>query len=199
MYHIPPSQDPQRDNTSYAFLDNVLTEEECKTADLIGGRLRLSDAAVNTTFSEKDVINSTLRKNKLGWMQISKETEFIYSKISQVVAVLNSKYFGLNISGIYEPLQYTLYNESGDHYGWHVDLHPQTFVPRKLSVVAMLSDSKEFRGGDLQLMTEQEPTTLENKKGRIYVFPSYVLHRVTPVTHGVRRTIVAWVGGEKFK
>jgi len=198
MYFIPPSQDPQRDSVSYAFLDDVFTAEELKMIESLGEKLRLSNADIATT-SGKDVVNNKTRKNKLGWIHVSKETEFIYSKISRATAALNARYFGLNISGMYEPLQYTLYNESGDHYGWHVDLHPQTFVPRKLSVVVMLSESREFKGGDLQLMTEQEPTTLENKKGRAYVFPSYVLHRVVPVTQGTRKTIVAWVGGEKFK
>lgn len=198
MYHIPPSQDPDRNSVSYAFLDDAFTGEECRMIDSLGEKLCLSDAKVATT-TGKELVNNTIRKNKLAWIHISKETEFLYSKISRAAAMLNAKYFGLNITGMYETLQYTLYNESGDHYGWHVDIHPQSFVPRKLSVVVMLSDSREFRGGDLQLMTEQEPTTLANKKGRIYVFPSYVLHRVTPVTHGIRKTVVAWVGGEKFK
>jgi PKHD-type hydroxylase len=198
MYYIPPSQDPQKENISSAFLDNVFSDEECEAIDSIGKRLTLLNADIAST-SGKEVVNNKIRKNKVGWIHVSKETEFIYSKVSQSVAKLNSKYFNVNVSGIYEPLQYTLYDQTGDHYGWHLDFNPQSFVPRKLSVIVMLSDTKEFTGGELQMMTDQNPNVLENKRGRVYVFPSYFLHRVSPITHGVRKTLVAWAGGERYK
>jgi predicted 2-oxoglutarate/Fe(II)-dependent dioxygenase YbiX len=44
-----------------------------------------------------------------------------------------------------------------------------------------------------------EPTKITKQKGLVAAFPSYVLHRVTPVTRGVRKTIVVWLTGPRFK
>jgi PKHD-type hydroxylase len=37
------------------------------------------------------------------------------------------------------------------------------------------------------------------KKGAVVLFPSFILHRVTPVTSGLRRSAVLWVGGSHYK
>ena len=67
-------------------------------------------------------------------------------------------------------------------------------------MVLMLSDPSDFIGGQLQIKTESDvPIDLEQKKGRAWFFPSYVLHRVTPVVKGTRRSLVLWVGGPEFK
>jgi PKHD-type hydroxylase len=73
-------------------------------------------------------------------------------------------------------------------------------APRKLSMAMLLSDPSEFEGGEFQVKTTSDDVqTLEVKKGRAWFFPSYMLHRVTPVTKGVRRSLVLWVGGPQFK
>ena len=67
-------------------------------------------------------------------------------------------------------------------------------------MVLSLSEPSEFEGGLLQVKIDNdEPKTLELKKGRAWFFPSYVLHRVTPVTKGIRKSVVIWVGGPAFK
>jgi PKHD-type hydroxylase len=64
----------------------------------------------------------------------------------------------------------------------------------------LLSDPSEFEGGELQVKPySDEVQTLEIKKGRAWFFPSYMLHKVTPVTKGTRRSLVLWVGGPAFK
>jgi PKHD-type hydroxylase len=64
----------------------------------------------------------------------------------------------------------------------------------------MLSDPKEFEGGELQIKSDSDNVkTLEQKKGRAWFFPSWTLHRVTPVVTGIRRSLVLWVGGPGFK
>jgi PKHD-type hydroxylase len=40
---------------------------------------------------------------------------------------------------------------------------------------------------------------MAQKRGRILFFPSFILHKVHPVTKGVRKSIVAWVEGPKFR
>ncbi len=36
-------------------------------------------------------------------------------------------------------------------------------------------------------------------RGNVVIFPSYMMHRVTPVTQGVRRSFVLWLGGDHYR
>ena len=72
-------------------------------------------------------------------------------------------------------------------------------APRKRSLVLQLSDPSDYEGGDLEFFVSAEPTPVERKKGLIVAFPSFVLHHVTPVTSGTRRTLVVWLSGPKFR
>jgi PKHD-type hydroxylase len=82
-------------------------------------------------------------------------------------------------------------------YGWHQDFGGG--ISRKLSMAVQLSDPSEYDGGALQVMTSGEPQSIPKKRGMIAVFPSYILHQVTPVTRGSRQSLVAWVSGPPFK
>jgi PKHD-type hydroxylase len=67
----------------------------------------------------------------------------------------------------------------------------------------VLSDPSEYEGGQFQMQTgspeEDKLMTVEQLKGRVIGFPSFLLHRVTPVTKGTRKSLVIWVEGPKFK
>ena len=70
----------------------------------------------------------------------------------------------------------------------------------------MLNNPNEFEGGDLEFY-EYSPYPLKNKlktdhmkkQGTIINFPSFVFHRVTPVTKGTRYSLVVWHTGPKLK
>jgi PKHD-type hydroxylase len=73
---------------------------------------------------------------------------------------------------------------------------------RKVSITVQLSDPSEYEGGDLQYFRGGNPDnadTVFKKKGYVFLFPSYMMHRVTPVTQGVRKSLVLWVGGEHYR
>jgi len=145
---------------------------------------------------------------KSGWQKIKSSfggiknyvTE-IWNKIKNVIATVNNQFFHAHLSGIYEPMQLTEYSASDKgYYDWHTDGGiDDKVVPRKISMVLMLSDESEYEGGYLQIKTSRNNETLEMKKGRAWFFPSYVLHRVTPITKGLRKTAVVWAGGEHWK
>jgi PKHD-type hydroxylase len=48
-------------------------------------------------------------------------------------------------------------------------------------------------------MFSPEPTKIKKEKGFIAMFPSFMLHRVTPITSGIRKTLVIWICGNAFK
>lgn len=105
-----------------------------------------------------------------------------------------------------ESVQASVYGEGG-HYGWHADAHAHEDGVRKLSVVLQLDDGGSYEGGDLRFRRfgaydedEMEPMAPEmRQRGSIVVFPSYQVHRVTPVTAGVRRSISLWLVGPRFR
>jgi len=145
--------------------------------------------------------NLDYRRTNVAWFDFRSEHEIIWNKIKDVIATVNNQFFHANLSGIYEPMQLTEYSASDKgYYDWHTDGGIEDkVVPRKISMVLMLSDESEYEGGYLQIKTSRDNETLEMKKGRAWFFPSYVLHRVTPITKGLRKTAVVWAGGEHWK
>ena len=75
---------------------------------------------------------------------------------------------------------------------------PDETSSRKISIVVQLSDPLEYEGGELQISDGGTNRVCEKTKGTIIIFPSYLLHRVTPVTKGTRRSLVLWVTGPPF-
>lgn len=96
-------------------------------------------------------------------------------------------------------VQIARYKGDGGHYEWHRDVFiPQDGKQRKLSVVLLLNDSSEFEGGEFQFKEVKSFDSMR-KVGSVIVFPSYMEHRVTPVTKGTRYTATCWIYGPAFK
>ncbi|WP_193222182.1 2OG-Fe(II) oxygenase [Alkalilimnicola sp. S0819] len=110
-----------------------------------------------------------------------------------------------------EQLQYGVYGPSG-HHGWHADqLLPGTEptnagLQRKLSFIISLNEGADYEGGDFEL-EYGHPESLERRRrvpelrqpGTLVVFPSFIYHRVLPVTRGERRTLVGFICGPPFR
>ena len=116
------------------------------------------------------------------------------------IRAANREAFGFDVTDFTE-CQFTEYvGDIGGFYGWHYDsyLHdnPHAF-DRKLSCVAMLSDPSDFDGGEFMFQFSNEPIKLE--KGSVIVFPSFLVHQVTPVTRGKRHTMVSWMEGAAWR
>lgn len=107
--------------------------------------------------------------------------------------------------------QFTKYEgDSKQHYSWHADAGTPKKIGdkiRKLSTIVMLSDPKDFEGGDLEFY-DYSPPGKKNKilktndikqKGTIITFPSFIIHRVLPVTKGTRYSLVVWHTGPQLK
>lgn len=143
---------------------------------------------------------SKIRRSKVSWLENTSDTSWIFKKLSDVVSPLNSQFYRFDLTGFGEPLQLTNYDQS-EHgmYGWHQDFGGSRNISRKLSVVLQLTDPSQYEGGNLQIMTGMEPITVRKQRGLIVAFPSFTVHQVTPVTHGSRQSLVAWISGPAFK
>ena len=99
----------------------------------------------------------------------------------------------------HEAIQFAEYG-AGQHYHWHTDNFPLSGAQtdRKITVICLMNDPLEFKGGTLQFRLYQEYTP-ELKKGSIISFPSIIEHRVLPIIEGVRYSATMWISGPRFK
>ena len=199
IFQIPPANSSGKDHTAY--WENFLTPDEVNLILAQPEWLNTKDGCVGGSTGES-LVNKETRTTQLAWLSAKPELIDIWNKFAQATAEINRHFFRFDLTGFYEPMQLGIYSEHDKgHYDWHIDASPSDkSVPRKLSIAMLLSDPSEFEGGELQVKTNSDQiSTLETKKGRAWFFPSYTLHRVTPVTKGVRRSLVLWSGGPEFR
>lgn len=83
--------------------------------------------------------------------------------------------------------------EGGGHYGDHVDNALMSGGRADLSFTLFLSEPGQYRGGDLVIVDRVEDRHFRLGRGELILYPSDTLHRVEPVTTGVRLAVVGWV------
>jgi PKHD-type hydroxylase len=188
----------QRNNVNhlnYYYFTSAFTIDEINKIKEIGDKLPKSVAAVGGG-DEHQV--SDYRKSEVSWIPDNKENEWLYKKIADYAIIANKEMWNFDIWGYQDSLQYTRYYGDGGHYDWHVDLGPN-LSNRKLSVVLQLSEPSEYEGGDLEINPGGNILTVPRGLGIICFFPSFLLHRVTPLTSGNRTTLVTWLCGANLR
>ena len=114
----------------------------------------------------------------------------------------NSDGWKFELSGLVgDDMPYVMrYDANGSgHNDWHVDLGQAATASRKLSFLLQLSESDSYEGGDLSFHNMNLDNNVVRTIGTMTVFPTYWLHRVSPVTQGVRYAAVGWVHGPSFR
>jgi PKHD-type hydroxylase len=188
-------------------------EEKLAITGSVGKNRNLNENPLN----EEEIIDLKKKRNSnIAWLN----DRWIYKEIQPYVHEANrlAKWnFDWDFS---ESCQFTKY-KLNQYYDWHCDSWdipydtPQDLNKhgkiRKLSVTCQLTDGSEYKGGELQFdYRNYEPNIRkENKhvitvkeilpKGSVVVFPSFVWHRVKPVTKGTRYSLVIWNLGYPFK
>jgi PKHD-type hydroxylase len=198
---LPPTDTYNK--STHAFWENFLADEEIDKILAHSSWFENEPSKVTLdTSQETSNYDKTVRSSTNAWLPYDSSTKFFYDKLTEVVNKVNKTYFQFDLTGFYEPGQLTIYKGADeDHYSCHCDnFFGCDVVPRKLSMSLLLSHPNEFVGGDLEIFPQSlEPVKLEQKRGRAWFFPSYMLHRVNKVTAGTRRSLVLWIGGPSFK
>lgn len=196
VYQLTPPPSIAIPEISFATWKNGFNESELARIIEIGDQLSITSA----TIGGRGNVDDNIRQSNTGWIALTEDTQFIYDRLGYVARQLNGQFFDFDIWGFVEDLQYTIYDDTGGHYTWHLDRGGSTSdTPRKLSLVLQLSDPSEYEGGDLEIFDGPVPSKVDKEKGLISAFPSFILHRVTPVTKGTRKTLVVWLTGPRFK
>ena len=126
--------------------------------------------------------------------------QWVQDLLWHYVALANAKAFDIDVQNDAE-IQFTEYDAAkAGHYDWHHDIqwHGDGMSDRKLSITVQLSDPSEYEGGAFEF-DEVKTNADFTSKGTILIFPSYLRHRVSPVTKGIRRSLVAWFKGPRWK
>jgi PKHD-type hydroxylase len=181
---------------NYYYFTNAFTHDEIIRIREFGDSQPKIEASV--VGDDGKASPSDYRKSEISWLDDNPDTQWIYEKIAGYAKTANREMWNFDIWGYHDSLQYTTYYGDGGHYDWHADLGP-AISNRKLSVVLQLSDPSEYDGGDLQMNPGGNILTVEKGLGTICFFPSFLLHRVTPLTSGVRKSLVTWLCGANLR
>lgn len=174
------------------FLDSVINF--CET-------FPVQEAAIGF---DGNSVNNQYRKSDIRWINTyDLNAKFITETLWNYAVDANRNNFGFDINYLRD-IQYTTYkSEQNGKYDWHEDvfwLNP-TAYHRKLSVVIQLTDPSEYEGGCFEIDSQFGVLDQQEikKRGTVLIFPSFVRHRVTPVTSGQRKSLVAWIEGPKWR
>lgn len=143
--------------------------------------------------------NAEIRRSQVVMLGDESKYDWIYERLWAAAQECNRRFFCVDIAGVEANVQLARY-DSGDRgfYDWHTDfagLRPL----RKLSISIQLSRPEDYDGGDLELLYGTAPQRLDRARGSFLAFPSFMLHRVTPVTRGTRWSLVAWILGTRWR
>lgn len=179
---------------TWCYVEDAFTSEEVDKIIEAGEKENIIEAQVYSNISDNNA-----RSTSISWIPSNdKENEWIFRRLTDIILNINKNYFNYDLTTI-QNLQYSIYRVGG-FYKDHVDIMSLTVIGnRKLSFSVMLTDSEEYKGGELLLKNSFKPIGTPKKRGTVVFFPSYVLHEVTPVTEGIRKTLVGWVLGPNFK
>jgi len=141
------------------------------------------------------------RRSELVWIDKIDGMGWVMDRLIDLVRTSNRDRFDFDLRDFAESPQVSTYNAaSGGHFAWHSDIGDGRFArQRKLALVLQLSTSKSYEGGDLQIMPSANVLTANRDQGCVSIFPSFSLHQVTPITHGIRHSLTVWSHGPSFR
>jgi len=184
----------------YIMLGNkpVFSKEECEQIIKLGNSLPKQDAKTGTDVITDAKLDYEQRRADIAWIPFEKMPN-MYGTLLERGLRFNNNFFGFDGLQLAEPAQFTQYSQR-HHYDWHSDsAYDMTNEPlvRKLTMVTLLSDPKDFTGGELQIINNKQTYSL--KQGYAIFFASFIAHRVLPVKTGTRVSLQTWFNGPPLK
>lgn len=178
----------------------TFTPEECERIVRMSDKLYGNKSTIGAGKSE-GTYNPNIRSVDTYNLEFNEETAWMFNRIAGAVATVNAEHYRFDLMGITHAVQLLHYKASENgKYDWHIDAGEGNSSTRKLSLSVPLTLKSSYKGGDLELMNNGSHMKAYTEMGSITFFPSYMPHRVTPVTEGERWVIVVWVhGSSRFR
>ena len=195
-------RETNKQRITHYWFNNFFNDEEIDNLQtIVDTNNTFKDGEVFANSDTEIVTNKSVRRSNITFLDDYSKYEYFYRKIVDQICFVNSTIYNYSLTYI-EDLQYTTYYaENSGTYDWHTDdiiggLQPKDI--RKLSFSILLSEpGVDFEGGEFEFSVENRNKTAvdELRKGTILFFPSPMLHRVKPVTKGIRKSLVGWIHG----
>lgn len=184
-----------KDITSWVALENIFTDQELDEIVIQGNRVKKTSGTVSGSISDYRVCDIAWLKSD----EVESDFDWVYATLTDAIKKVNNEYFQFDLTHL-TALQFTVYDgKNNSNYQKHMDLG-RSFPNRKLSFSIQLSNDNEYTGGDLRFhYIKTQPEIAPRTRGKIIFFPTWMVHDVTPVTQGIRYSLVGWVNGPNFK
>lgn len=181
--------EPNASISTVHWQPHVLSADECAAVAAMGRAMPPIQGRV-------ELGADTYRVSHIAWIEPDEGNHWLFHRLGALFTQVNRR-FGYDLAGFVDALQFTEYG-AGQHFDWHMDIGRDQTSLRKLSVTVQLSDAGDYDGGALEFVG-LGPMAESRTLGSATFFPSYLGHRVSPVTRGVRRSLVAWASGTPFR
>ena len=205
-------------NEWFVFTD-VIDNKTCNKLKRLGSK-QWEAAAIDTKKGTTDEERKKGRKPEMGVDEKTRVTDVAWTNDQWVYDVIWPFMMQANAEAGWqyeiksaESSQITRYKKGG-FYNFHRDgagchlvkynnptnafMHDNV---RKLSMTLLLN--KSFEGGDFEFASYNKEkcdiASVEMNQGDIVVFPSWMEHRVAPITKGIRYSLVTWFLGPPFR
>lgn len=185
-------------NNVWEVWPSALSGEECDA--VIARAQSYPDQSATVGFQGTARSDQAYRLSMIRWLDVRTEQDLV-GRLMAFVHSSNRTNFGVDIAAPYD-LQFTEYHGSArGKYDWHQDVWLESTRPfdRKLSIVVQLSDPADYEGGAFEFFGVEHPGATFAPRGSMLIFPSFLQHRVLPVAAGIRRSLVSWVEGPRWR
>ena len=182
--------------TPFFSIPGALSSVECDGLVAEVAQSQMKDAVLVRQSAAQDI-----RRADVAWLDDIQAMGWVMDRMIRLVSDANRAAFGFDLTDFGESAQVARYGaERQGHFDWHSDIGAgQWAARRKLTVVVQLSDPDAYEGGKLEIWPSNAVIAAAATRGTATVFPSFVLHRVTPVTFGTRWSLTLWAHGPAFR
>ncbi|MDZ4393929.1 2OG-Fe(II) oxygenase [Cypionkella sp.] len=182
--------------TPYVFVPDALSPTECDDLIALIAAHHLKDAGLVRGTTAHDI-----RRAEIAWLDDIREASWVMDRMISHTARANREAFQFELSDFGESPQVARYTaERAGHFDWHSDIGAGAWAAkRKLTIVVQLSDPAAYEGGTLELRPDSNIAQAPRSRGTATIFPSFTLHRVTPLTLGTRWSLTLWSHGPAFR
>lgn len=182
--------------TAHVTLPNALSAADCDRLIALAQTAQMKDAGL-----VRQTTAHQIRRAEIAWLDDLPQGGWAMDQMIAHVAQANREGFNFDLTDFGESAQIARYGaEEQGHFAWHSDIGTGAWAARrKLTLVVQLSDPGTYQGGALELQPDSSVTTAPRDRGAAVLFPSFILHRVTPVTEGQRWSLTLWAHGPAFR
>jgi PKHD-type hydroxylase len=182
--------------TPFHLIPEALSPDECDRLIALCKAGPMKDAGL-----VRQTTAHQIRRAELSWLDDLPEAAWVMERMTRLIAQANREAFGFDLTDFLESPQVARYGaEREAHFDWHSDIGSgPAAARRKLTIVVQLSTPTDYDGGVLELRPDSNIRQVEKARGTAVLFPSFVLHRVTPVTRGTRWSLTLWTHGPAFR